>query len=234
MLDTTFEEFDLGTKDLGSVIDAHLDYISTKKSMISTTYDLLLAHFRVLEGIGVLSDEILKDKREEIWGKNKIDIEEVVKNNTDELVFSYNTLQNKELPKEEPLLEHLEESVSSEPLESTISSIAQSESVLKELSFKEKFLQAPQEKYTINLATFSTQEGSERFIKENNISESSFAFLFGQEEQYYKVMCGIFNSYNEAKEFIKNLSEKVQKENQPRIEPISIKQNLYKKYNEKE
>lgn len=31
VLDATFEEFYLGSRDLGSVIDAHLDYISTKE-----------------------------------------------------------------------------------------------------------------------------------------------------------------------------------------------------------
>jgi adhesin transport system outer membrane protein len=233
VLDTTFEEFDLGTKDLGSVIDAHLDYISTKRSMISTTYDLLLAHFRVLEAIGILSDEILKDKREEIWGKNKIDIDSVVKNNTDELIFSYNTLQNKELTKEEPLLEYLEEPVTSEPTKSDLSSVTQKEENVTNLSFKEKFLQAPQEKYTINLATFSTQESSERFINENNITKDSFAFLFGEDEQFYKVMYGIFDTYEEAKEAKHNLSQELQKSG-PRVEKITIKQNLYKKYNEKE
>jgi hypothetical protein len=233
VLDTTFEEFDLGTKDLGSVIDAHLDYISTKRSMISTTYDLLLAHFRVLEAIGILSDEILKDKREEIWGKNKIDIDSVVKNNTDELVFSYNTLQNKELTKEEPLLEYLEEPVTSEPTKSDLSSVTQKEENVTNLSFKEKFLQAPQEKYTINLATFSTQESSERFINENNITQDSFAFLFGEDEQFYKVMYGIFDTYEEAKKAKHNLRQELQKSG-PRVERITIKQNLYKKYNEKE
>jgi adhesin transport system outer membrane protein len=233
VLDTTFEEFDLGTKDLGSVIDAHLDYISTKRSMISTTYDLLLAHFRVLEAIGILSDEILKDKREEIWGKNKIDIDSVVKNNTDELVFSYNTLQNKELTKEEPLLEYLEEPVTSEPAKSDVASVTQKKENVTNLSFKEKFLQAPQEKYTINLATFSTQERSERFINENNITKDSFAFLFGEDEQFYKVMYGVFDTYEEAKEAKHNLSQELQKSG-PRVERITIKQNLYKKYNEKE
>lgn len=233
VLDTTFEEFDLGTKDLGSVIDAHLDYISTKRSMISTTYDLLIAHFRVLEAIGILADEILKDKREEIWGKNKIDIDSVVKNNTDELIFSYNTLQNKELKKEEPLLEYLEKPLNTESLKSELSSSIHQEGDSKPLSFKEKFLQAPQEKYTINLATFSTQEGSERFINENRITQDAFAFLFGEEQQFYKVMYGVFDNYEEAKEAKSNLNQELQKSG-PRIERITIKQNLYKKYNEKE
>ena len=50
----------MGTRDLGSVVDAHLDYISTKRNYISTKYDLVLAHYRVLYSIGILSDVLLE------------------------------------------------------------------------------------------------------------------------------------------------------------------------------
>ena len=236
VLDTTYEEFDLGKKDLGSVIDAHLDYISTKRSLITTTYDLLLAHFRVLEAIGILSDEILSDKREEIWGNNKIDIEQVVKNNTDELVFSYNTLEEATQKKEAPKLEYLEtveqkEEIIKEkvPESSTITP----NSANSQLTFKERFLQASSDKYTVNLATFTSMERSIKFMNMNQISNEAFSFLFGEKEQYYKVMYGVFGSYDEAKVAISKLSEAI-RENNPKIEPIHVKQDLYKKYNEKE
>ena len=81
VLDTTYQEFTLGTRDLGSVVDAHLDYISTKRNVISTTYDLLLAHYRILDSIGILSDEILEQKEKEIFEKNDSKINEILKNN---------------------------------------------------------------------------------------------------------------------------------------------------------
>jgi adhesin transport system outer membrane protein len=238
VLDTTYEEFNLGTKDLGSLIDAHLDYISTKRSMISATYDLLLAHFRVLEATGILSDELLSDKREEIWGKNKIDIEQVVKKNTEELTFSYTALEDKNKKQEAPKLEYLEENKVNEDLLASKTQTAPLTSVepkiqSKELSFKEVFLSASEDKYSVNMATFSTMENAIRFMKENNITNQSFAFLFGQDEQYYKVMYGVFDTYQEAKEAIQLLSKEI-RNNNPRIEPIHIKQNLFKKYNENE
>lgn len=238
VLDTTYEEFDLGTKDLGSLIDAHLDYISTKRSTISTTYDLLLAHFRVLEAIGILSDEILSDKREEIWGKNSVDIEQVVKTNTKELVFAYNTLEEANQKKEAPRLDYLEEDNKKEvKVEEKISEVApvatSNSNSDTNLSFKERFLRASSDKYSVNLATFTAMERSIKFINMNKINNDAFAFLFGQEEQYYKVMYGIFDSYAQAKEAIGKLSQEIQNNN-PKIEPIHIKQNLYKKYNEKE
>jgi adhesin transport system outer membrane protein len=81
VLDATYQEFTLGTRDLGSVVDAHLDYISTKRNVISTTYDLLLAHYRILDSIGILSDEILEQKEKEIFEKNDSKINEILKNN---------------------------------------------------------------------------------------------------------------------------------------------------------
>lgn len=74
VLDTTVKEFDLGTKNLGNVIDAHLDYILTKRTMILTRYDLLIAHFRILEAIGILSDEIVSNNKEIIFGNNGANI----------------------------------------------------------------------------------------------------------------------------------------------------------------
>lgn len=262
VLDTTFEEFDLGTKDLGSVIDAHLDFISTKRSVISTTYDLLLAHFRVLEAIGILADEIISDKREEIWGRNTTNIDDVVKKNTEELHFSYATLDNQTEKKEEPKLEYLEETqeikvdetlksevqsapvVREEPIVQTPSETLTQEPINKievedkkleestietTSSFKERFLNAREGKYTINLATFSTQKAAEQFIAENKIEDSAFSFMFGEEEQYYKVMYGIFDSYAQGKEALSQLQTSLV-ENSPWVEKITIKQNLYNKY----
>ncbi len=110
VLEATFEEFYLGSRDLGSVIDAHLDYISTKRTTISTTYDLLLAHFRLLGALGVLS-EVLEDKKENVWSENKIqgDVEKIL-DSSRELVYSYSTLQNEESSnKEKPKFEYLDE-----------------------------------------------------------------------------------------------------------------------------
>jgi outer membrane protein, adhesin transport system len=100
----------------------------------------------------------------------------------------------------------------------------------KPISFKEQFLNAPSFKYTLNITTLPTQEDSEKFMTQNHIHETAFSFMFGEEKIYSKVMYGIFDTYEEAKEAVKNLPKKLQ-ENKPRVEPIHIKQALYEKYN---
>jgi len=69
-------------------------------------------------------------------------------------------------------------------------------------------------------------------INVNKINNNAFAFLFGADKQYYKVMYGVFNNLDEAKNALEKLDIQLKK-NQPRIEEIYIKQNLYKKYNQK-
>jgi adhesin transport system outer membrane protein len=233
VFETTLEEFDLGTQTLTSVIDTHDDYISTKRSMISTSYDYLLAHYRVLEAVGLLSDELLSDKRVEIWGSKALNQKITMKSIEQELQFSYQdyTLDKKTQPMQEvkPAVLNIEYEKSVDEIEELIKS---KETIIKEqpLSFKQKFLSAPPSKYSVNLATFSTKQRSHNFIENEQLQKEAFSFIFGQDKQYYKVMFGVFDTYEEAQKAISTLSDEVQK-NAPRIEKIEIKQALYKKYN---
>jgi adhesin transport system outer membrane protein len=250
VFETTLEEFDLGTQTLTSVIDAHDDYINTKRSMISTSYDYLLAHYRVLEAVGLLSDELLNDKRTEIWGDNQLSKKITMHSLENDLKYAYNEYslnQKYEESKQHKVLETIEQETITQPLEQTqeyekaveeIATLIEAENsneeiVIEEknLSFKERFLSAPSSNYTVNLATFSTQKRSYNFIENENLQNDAFSFIFGQDKQYYKVMYGVFETYEQATEAIKGLSQAVQANN-PRVEKIEIKQALYKKYNE--
>jgi len=99
-----------------------------------------------------------------------------------------------------------------------------------EFSFKERFLSAPSEYYTLNLATLPFKEDGELFLKENSKFIELFIFPFGFEKVYYKVMGGIYKSYEDAQSALDVLPQRLLK-NQPRIEKISIKQKLFDKYN---
>lgn len=241
VLDTTFEEFDLGLKDLTSIIDAHDDYIATKRSTIITTYDLLYAHFRVLESMGILSDEILMDKRDEFWGQNRVDINKILKEVTEDLRYAYNAnadiQQEKSTTPEvnEPLMPTNEFSYENTNVaEMKNNTEMKAETVNTDnstLSFKEKFLNASATKYTVNLATFTAEERANKFITSNNLQENAFAFKFGEPSQFFKVMYGIYDTYAEATEAINAINKQIIGKNQPRVEPIEIKQLLYKKYN---
>lgn len=114
-----------------------------------------------------------------------------------------------------------------ETLEPTIDNNTQSE--LGD-DFKKRFLDAPKEYYTLNLATLPFEENTITFKEKNRSYIEIFTFPFGYDKVYYKAMGGIYKSYDEAQEALSNLPEQLLKNN-PRIEQISIKQQLYKKYN---
>jgi outer membrane protein TolC len=100
-------------------------------------------------------------------------------------------------------------------------------------TFQERFLNAPQEYYTINLATLFYKKDVNKFEKGYSNKLELFIFKFGAVKKYYKVMTGIFESKEDAQNALDSLS-KVLLRNKPKIEIINNKQNLYFKYNTKQ
>ena len=96
--------------------------------------------------------------------------------------------------------------------------------------FKETFLNAPANTFSINLATLLDEESVRRFEKRYKNKIKFFIFKFGADTTYYKVMTGVFNSKSEAYDSIENLDDRL-KQNKPRVENVQIKQKLYFKYN---
>jgi adhesin transport system outer membrane protein len=96
--------------------------------------------------------------------------------------------------------------------------------------FKQEFLSAPKEFFTINITTLSSMDLAGKIVKDANIQERSFAFAFGKESKWIKLMMGVYTTYDEAKEALNSLGEINTKYN-PVIEKISLKQELYKKFN---
>lgn len=70
VLETTMVEYDLGTADLNLLLTTQDEYIISKKAMIATQRDLLLAQYRIREAIGdvverlMLLDDTVQEKKE--------------------------------------------------------------------------------------------------------------------------------------------------------------------------
>jgi len=104
---------------------------------------------------------------------------------------------------------------------------------LKLTGFKDRFLNAPKNYYTLNIATLYSQKEAQRFDRINSDMIDLFIFKFGQDKTMYKAMSGIYKTIDDAQNAIEKLPQYL-KINKPRIEKIEIKQNLYFKYNTKE
>ncbi|MGM0518492.1 MAG: TolC family protein [Campylobacterota bacterium] len=68
--------------------------------------------------------------------------------------------------------------------------------------FKQKFLTANKDKYTINISSFTNLNDVEDIIKQNDIYNKSFFFKYGENGSLYKLVYGVFEEYDEAKNYI--------------------------------
>lgn len=101
-----------------------------------------------------------------------------------------------------------------------------------DLAFKDRFVNAPKDFFTINITTTSSIDSAAKLVKEEDIALESFVFKFGKNGEWYKLMYGIYPTYEEAKTALESL-KKLGTAYLPVIEKISQKQELYKRFNEK-
>jgi len=102
--------------------------------------------------------------------------------------------------------------------------------ILNDASFKEQFLNAPGNYYTINLATIMHKKDIKSFKRIYGKKLNLFIFEVGDKHIYYKAMTGVFKTQKEAFAAYENLSANLKK-NKPNVELISLKQNDYFKFN---
>ncbi|MFP4333828.1 MAG: SH3 domain-containing protein, partial [Campylobacterales bacterium] len=69
-------EFDLGSINLTTLLDAHNDLTSAQKSAVQSSYDFLLSKYMILEGVGKLVDAIILNSP----SYNQMRLNDVVKN----------------------------------------------------------------------------------------------------------------------------------------------------------
>ncbi|MFA7084880.1 MAG: TolC family protein [Arcobacteraceae bacterium] len=100
--------------------------------------------------------------------------------------------------------------------------------------FKEQFIAAKQESYTINLVTFTQLDDAIKLVNKESIATNSLIFRYGTNAEWIKVVYGIFYSYEEANEALLKLSSETKEKYFPVIEFIKDKQDLYYKYQDLE
>ena len=98
---------------------------------------------------------------------------------------------------------------------------------------KEELLKKSSKYYSISLASFNfTNENNiQKFFKYNDISDKAVAHLYGKDKNGVRVVYGLYNSYDEAQEAIKQLSKKL-KDNSPFVQKVTTMQHFYQKYND--
>lgn len=92
--------------------------------------------------------------------------------------------------------------------------------------FKERFLGAPAEYFTINLGTLPSLKAAEEMLKKIALTQESFVLQAQLQTSFHKVVYGIFSSYEEAKTALEELKA-LEGAYFPIIERIGLTQNLY-------
>ncbi len=102
-------------------------------------------------------------------------------------------------------------------------------------ALKKELLKKGSKYYSISLASFNfTNENNiQKFFKYNDISDKAVAHLYGKNKNGVRVVYGLYNSYDEAKEAIKQLSKRL-RGNSPFVQKLTTMQHFYQKYNDVE
>lgn len=84
--------------------------------------------------------------------------------------------------------------------------------------------------YTITLITFDRADVSiTRLLGTYNLNKDIFAYSLGSKNNYYRVLYGLYSSYDEAIEALDSLDEEL-KRNKPYVSKIKTNQKKYKSY----
>lgn len=111
------------------------------------------------------------------------------------------------------------------------SSLKTNEPFVTNALFKEAFLLAPSHYFTINLTTVFSIEDAGKIIQSGGLEEKSFVFTYGEKHEWAKIMVGVYQTYQEAKDALNQLKI-FQTKYMPVIEKIGRKQELYKRFHE--
>ena len=224
ILDATIKEFDLGLKTLNTLLDTHVEYIDVKRDLISNSYDLLTAKYRLLNSFGILPQKLRGEDSPLHIQTNANDHLNIEKSYSYEEPNIFNDKKeldildlNKELLKKE-IKKNLKYKTSNEEVLSIVKS-----------NFKHKFLTSNSNYYTINLAYTNSEKRAQKLLDKYDINDNAFYFSFRYTKPLQKIMYGVYKTKQEAKIALNNLPKRL-KANRPIIERVSKKQQLYSKY----
>ncbi len=237
-LDLYRAEFEDGTRTLIDLLTAQDDYISSRSKIINASYDLLFAKYRVLDAMGEMVNTLFSSDAQKYYSPVNAGFEGLTNPNSLELGAidkdKDGIEDNKDLCDNTKLgfkvdmygcQESKEQIIENVPVTNTIKNQQNSSSVNSLLEKENGFV--------INLATFSSKEEVDNFIKSANLSDNSKVLEYVTQEhkrQLYKVVSNVYEDKKSAYQALSKMPAVV-KENKPYLENVQSVKNLYKNYN---
>ena len=244
-------EFEAGTRTFVDILNAQGELFQSSKSLVNMQFNAMNNYYDLLYNLSILTDSILKQKNQlcdnvkptVISIKNEIkdkDIDKELSELLDEPIEKDST--SKELSEllDDPIIDDVASKDLQDQIKEINNNLASSEIILKKKK-KEKiqrkessnlpFLKANKNTFTINIATIRGLNNAEQYIKENNLGKDAYAFEFGDNLERSKILYGIYNSVDEAKEAMKSFNTEILS-NEPYVDFINKHQLLYSKYHQ--
>jgi outer membrane protein, adhesin transport system len=190
-----------------------------KKGLLNREYELYSNYYTILNTLAVLTPSVLSSQNDvcsDVKALNDVSSEKKQSNTVS------NTPSNelRTLLGEEPTVMKAEKTK-----EEIVPIVEKTTSTVNTSSF----LNAPAGSYTINVTTTNGLEAANKYVSENNLDGAN-TYSFGPEMKSAKVIYGIFDSVDAAKEAMSKLPSSVIA-NKPYIDNIAKHQKLYAKYN---
>lgn len=212
-------EFEAGTRTFVDILDAESELYSSSKGLINMEHAALNNYYDLMFNLSMLSDAILASSNQNCSNVKPRQIDYIpeikVKNTSNELAGLISDTQSDLLNSELGLVD--------------TSSIVDNKNTMGASDMK-SFLDAPKSYFTINVATKRGLSNANKYIEENNLGNSAYAFSFGPKMKSAKVLYGVFSSVKEAKKVLKTFTPGVLA-SKPYIDNIRKHQALYSKYN---
>ena len=237
-LDLYRAEFEDGTRTLIDLLTAQDDYISSKNKIVNASYDLLFAKYRVLDAMGEMVNTLFSTDSQKYYSPVNAGLEGLtnpnslelgaIDNDKDGIKDNNDLCDNTKLGFKVDMYgcqESKEQVIENVPVTNTIKNPQNSSSVDSLLEKENGFV--------INLATFSSKEEVDNFIKSANLSDNSKVVGYITQEhkkQLYKVVSNVYEDKKSAYEALAKMPAVV-KENKPYLENVQSVKNLYKNYN---
>lgn len=230
------EEFEAGTRTLIDLLTAQDDYISARNKLITANYDLLFAKYRVLDAMGELVNSIYKEDSSKYYKPVFANYENTTDyDSTDRIDFDKDGVNDGiDICENTPIGTKVDmfgcPVENKEKVQSTVEEVLSEKEVVQDnLTVKNNTVENEnkfsniENGFTINLATFSSQEVTDKFISDNKLNDKDVQVIKyttkDSKKDLYKVVYGAYDTKKEAYSNIANLSETI-KANKPYLENI--------------
>jgi len=230
-------EFEAGTRTFVDILDAESELYSSSKSLINMEYTSLNNYYELLFNLSTLTDTVLTSSNQNcdnVEPRILNYIPKKQKKNTASELEGLISMDDSALIKKELGLYDDEvmptSAATSSLFDQELGEKASNDAMTMISNGYKSFLEAPNNYYTINVATKSGIKNAKEFIESNNLGDKGYAFEFGPDRKNAKVIYGVYSSVKEAKEAMNHLAPDVL-QNKPYVDNISKHQKLYLKYN---